>query len=174
MHHPSIPAFLTMSIIGFVLSLLAHGATFLGMNPQQAFPWVWALHLGIFAALLPLLFILKQKTGAPFGRIDTRAIARTVPPWLKIVCGIFIAYAAVNFALGIGLSQGGAPDIWDGRYVLQNKGTLIRELTAQEYQLHQAYEVRIFSGHWMVFYLLIAAAYSSCLSQDRAKPNELQ
>jgi hypothetical protein len=48
----------------------------------------------------------------------------------------------------------GSPDIIDGKYVLENHGTLIRELSEVEYFKLRANEIRGFSGHWMVFYSL--------------------
>ena len=51
----------------------------------------------------------------------------------------------------------GVPDIWEGQYVLHNHGTLIRNITEQEYTAYKAAEVRGFSGHWLAFYGIATA-----------------
>lgn len=53
-------------------------------------------------------------------------------------------------------SEGGGPHIVDGKYVLQNHGNIIREITMEEYDAFQANELRGFSGHWMAFYAFAA------------------
>jgi hypothetical protein len=65
--------------------------------------------------------------------------------------GAFAAYALVNFAVFIVLSEGGGPHERDGKYVLQEHGTVLRELSEAEYHQQRAYVVRGFSGHWMLF-----------------------
>ena len=70
----------------------------------------------------------------------------------KTLVVFFMAYAVLNFVLSFVLSEGGAnPDIWDGKYVLQSHGKLVRELSEPEYHLQLAYLLRGFSGHWMLF-----------------------
>lgn len=51
----------------------------------------------------------------------------------------------------VGPLKNGAPTEVKGRYYLNNHGTYSRELTREEYARYQAYEVREFSGVWMVF-----------------------
>lgn len=159
MRKGSLGAFLIFSLIGLVLALCVHIATFFGINPQQTVPYVWVLHVGIFLGVLPLLIINNKTSGGRFGRIDIKQISKFVPRWLNILCVVIGIYAALNFGLAIALSEGGVPDIRDGVYVLQNKGAFIRVLTEAEYNLHQAYEVRLFSGHWVLFYLLLSTGY---------------
>ena len=79
-----------------------------------------------------------------------------LPRWQQYAVKGLFAYALINFALFFYRSSGGTPEERDGKYVLQNHGTVIRELSADEYERHSAYVVRGFSGHWMVFYLIPA------------------
>jgi hypothetical protein len=72
-----------------------------------------------------------------------------------VAVGIAIfAYAILNFLIFMKLTEGGNPSIQDGKYVLLNHGTLIREITQAEYHSFCANEVRGFSGHWLVFYFM--------------------
>jgi hypothetical protein len=79
-----------------------------------------------------------------------------MPRWARYTAKVFFAYAIINFALFFFLSRGGTPDVRDGKYVLHNHGTVIRELSEDEYELQNAYILRGFSGHWMIFYLIPA------------------
>jgi uncharacterized membrane protein len=129
---------------GFLASILVHSVTFRGINAADYVPWVWVLHVGCFIAIIPLV------------RKDVwRDVVAVVPRWAQAMIVFFMAYAVINFVLSFVLSEGGAnPDIWDGRYVLQSHGKLVRELSEREYHLQLAYVLRGFSGHWMLFYFL--------------------
>lgn len=157
--------FLILSIIGFVLALCAHIATFFGINPLLLCPYVWLLHVGIFLGILPLLVISHKTDGTRFGRISIKAVFESVPKWLKGLFSMISIYAVMNFGLSAILLGGGSPELWDGAYVLQNKGEYIRALTEIEYHLYQSYEVRLFSGHWMLFYFFLSTAYYSYLNR---------
>lgn len=74
-----------------------------------------------------------------------------VPQRLGVVCGVVFIYAFINFALFIALMEGGSPTVKNGRYYLDSHGQKIRDITEEEYQRFLAYEVRGFSGHWMLF-----------------------
>ncbi len=67
--------------------------------------------------------------------------------------GLFL-YTTINFILFIHATQGGSPSIHDGKFILQQHGHLIRELTADEYTAFKANEVRGLSGHWLFFYFV--------------------
>lgn len=128
---------------GFIASLLVHLLTFAGINAADYVSWVWVLHLGIFVGIIPLI-----------GKDLRSEVLAPMPRWAKVAVIFFTAYAVINFILFIVLSTAGAPDIWDGKYVLHRHGSLIRELSEREYHLQQAYVLRGFSGHWMFFYLV--------------------
>ena len=146
-------AFSIFAVCGFFASLLTHLTTFFGINPAKYVPWVWVLHLGIFIAMIPLLIAQRRKKAF---RQDMLA---ALPHWARYAITGFFAYAFLNFALFFFLSEGGSSAIRDGKYVLHSHGQIIRELSEQEYELQRAYELRGFSGHWMLFYLL-PAVYS--------------
>ena len=127
-------------------SLSAHLATFFNFDVLAYFPWVWLLHIGIFVGVIPLI-----------GK-DLKEVWRKFflpgPSWARYSIIAFAVYAPINFLLFLALSKGGSPDIRNGVYVLHNHGTIIKVLTEQEYHRQQAYGLRGFSGHWMIFYLL--------------------
>ena len=64
-----------------------------------------------------------------------------------------MAYALINFALFIYLSQGGWATIKDGKYMFHSKAySATYEISEAEYRQQQIYQLRGFSGHWMLFY----------------------
>ena len=144
--------FATLAIIGFFTSLIVHLTTFLGINPAKYVPAVWVLHVGCLAVFAPMIFDQKGTEKKTF----QREIFSPLPGWARHLISAFFLYALINFALFIFLSEGGVPRVRDGKYVLHSHGTVIRELSEEEYERHKAYELRGFSGHWMVFYLIPA------------------
>ncbi len=149
-----------IAVIGFTLSLIAHIVSVSGIYIGEQFPFVWALHLGIFVVWLPTILKLKNKTG--FSKRDRKygdslkmffkAIFFDMPKPVMIISLFCFVYATLNFWLFMDAGQGGTPSIVDGKYLLQNHGLLIKELTESEYFKLKANEIRGFSGHWMMFY----------------------
>ena len=137
---------------GFCLSLFVHLTTFFGIDPAKHVPFVWVLHIGIFICFVPLIFA----QGFPPKENFWQKLMARLPPWQRYAVKGFFAYAVINFALFFYLTSGGSAQERDGKYVLLNHGTLIRELSADEYERQNAYTIRGFSGHWMVFYLVPA------------------
>ena len=144
--------------VGLVLSLVVHLSTFAGVNPEAAFPGVWGLHVGFLALWVPAILVARRRSIAAGPGSERSGIMEHAPRWLRAVCSVFFAYAFFNFFFTIFvLNRGGGPRVIDGRKVLHNHGKIIRELTDEEYERHQAYVARTFSGHWMLFYGVAAA-----------------
>jgi hypothetical protein len=138
-----------LALLGLVSSFVAHVATFAGINPEAVFPQVWLLHVGIFVVWIPTVVVSKKYQGQDFWK----ASMRFSPVWLRGMCGALFTYALFNFFFCIFvLQKGGVPSEIDGKKVLHSHGSVIRELTDEEYERHRAYGVRTFSGHWMLFY----------------------
>jgi len=150
-----------IALSGLVLGFIIHIISLLGIYVGEYFP-IWLLHLGIFVVWIPAVIELK-KDPALFDRKALmnkepfyffKAILKDVPKFVPVLCIVLFIYTGFNFALFIFSSLEGSPDIIDGKYVLENHGTLIRELSEVEYFKLRANEIRGFSGHWMVFYSL--------------------
>ena len=148
-------AFSIFALTDFFSSLFVHLSTFFGIDLSKHIPWVWVLHLGIFVVFIPMLFVQGLAPKKDFWN----KIFATIPRWARYTFKAFFAYALINFALFFFLSEGGVPDVRDGKYVLHNHGQVIRELSENEYKLQKAYVLRGFSGHWMVFYLVPAIVF---------------
>ena len=129
-----------------VASMVVHGATFLGVGPM---PGVMVIHVLIFPPFIAALVYANRLGGPPRER-QKKAMA-AAPLWLRVAVGVFFVYAVVNFGLFFHLSEGGVPRATAGGYELHSHGQVLHSLTEAEFRQHQAYVVRGFSGHWMVF-----------------------
>lgn len=125
------------AVIAWSLSALAHVSSRLGVDVEEAFPYVMALHAGLFLLLIPLIVMLKknpeiekyeqqswnEKMRNPF-RFWEIALANC-PLAIKILAGICFLYAIINVSTGM----------------------TDRNLPV----------VTFFSGMWMAFYAIILA-----------------
>jgi hypothetical protein len=140
-----------IALVGFLLSLAVHGLTFTGANIELA--QTWFLHAAGILLCFPLFSSLRGRLGQ---NLTIAKIRKLLPFWANAMVVAMYFYAFINFVLFFLHSGGGMPGVKDGMYVLQNHGRLIRELSQQEYELHNAYVVRGFSGLWLVVYLIQA------------------
>jgi hypothetical protein len=161
--------------LGLFLSMAVHIATFCGIDPQQVCPYVWLLHIGIFAVWIPGLLLNRQRLNAAQsknrGRNAIAAVTGSAPAWMQRLTALLFAYGLLNFVIFLvtmGAVYGnGRPRLQNGRYVIAAKrGVVIRESSEREFHRFQATEVRGFSGHWMIFY---AAAMTGLCSAWRER-----
>jgi hypothetical protein len=158
--------FIVLAILGLVASAAAHFATFFGVDAREVFAPVLLLHVGIFVVWIPA--VVLQRRGAPADSEGNRSggvseVFPHAPRWMQVLTGVLFAYAIVNFITFIFLIRGGGSPTkrGDGTFTA-DKGR--RVITEAEYRRLRAYEVRGFSGHWMMFY---AAAMTTITSAWR-------
>ena len=151
-----------ISICGLIVSTIAHIATLFGVNPQNVFPEVWGLHFLLLAVWIPIILINRKIATGDNRKNVLKTIMKHTPYWLKALSAVLFIYAFISFFYSVFvLNSGGVPSIVSGQKVLESHGKIIRILTEQEYELHQAYAVRAFSSIWLIFYTVgIAALYS--------------
>jgi hypothetical protein len=141
-----------LAAIGLAVAVTVHVLTFF---PDKAIVTsdspLFALHVGIFVVLAPLVLAQRKLFGT--ARPGWREQLSVFPRWAQVVIKLAVAYAVVNFALFL-FTQGGTPEISGGQFVLMNHGTFIRALNEQEYNLARSHVTRGFSGHWIIFYLV--------------------
>lgn len=139
----------------------------------------WPLHLGAMVAFgaMVLILVAKQKAKRPARKAGESyltwwsnsknenqkymtEIIRSAPKTIRILCAGVFLYALVNFALFMINSEGGGPFAENGKYYLKSHGHIIRELSEKEFYRFQAYELRGFSGHWILFSLIPTAYFA--------------
>jgi hypothetical protein len=157
-----------LALVGLLLSAAAHFSTYMGIDPQERFPYIWLLHIGIFIVWLPAVAVQGMLPRDEKGRFKPFQFA---PRWMQLLTGVAFVYALVNFAVFIFLISSGSPYKENGQYVLKDHGKLVRQITEQEYHQYRAYEVRGFSGHWMIFYLAAMTMLASGMAFRRMATN---
>lgn len=154
-----------VALLGLALAAAVHVASLAGVDVSERFPLVWLLHVGVFVVFIPFVFSARRVLGTAPSISDMRGL---VPAWVFFLCVAVFIYAVINFGLFIQSMQGGSPSIEEGKYVLQNHGHLIREITQAEYVALRANELRGFSGHWLVFYFVPFAYFMFATDKPQA------
>ena len=127
--------------LGLALSLAVQVASLAGVDLSSRFPWVWLLHVGIFVVLVP--FALVRRKSREY---------RIWPTWATAILAVALGYSFLTFFLVFRHSGGGGPAITNGEFVLQSHGRVTAHLTEPEYHAQRAYELRLFSAGWILFY----------------------
>ncbi len=161
------------SLIGLVASTLVHLCTFVGINPQSFTPSVWSLHILLFPVWLALILSSLMFAGEAPRKELLQRLTRNSPRWMKALTLALVPYVAFNSLYTPWcLSEGGVPSIEHGKKVIASHGKIRRELTDTEYEQQEAYEVRFFSGAWMMCYAVATIISYSLLREDRLGDKE--
>lgn len=161
--------FFYIAIAGWIASLMAHLLSIAKYDITDKIPYIRVLHLFLFVVWLPaILYLIK---GKEFKNMPQSAVFRSVykkcPSWLIAICVISFIYAGINFFIFLN-SYTGSADIINGQYVLQNKGSVIKNITEEEYHEYNTTGTRAFSGHWLVFYSVAAVILFPSKKQEEA------
>jgi hypothetical protein len=144
------------ALAGFLMSLVVHVESLLGVDVSSSMPYVWFLHAGVFVVFFPFVLISRKDFSRKSSILD---MAKGLPGWVAFLGGAIFVYALVNFALFLLHAEGGSPMVENGKYLLMEHGRLTREITLTEFTALRANELRGFSGHWLIFYFAPAAYF---------------
>lgn len=78
----------------------------------------------------------------------------SIPKGMKIIIVLTILYGIANFITMMFLLGNEQATFENGRYIMESKGTFLREITQAEYHQNKAYQASLFTGHIAVFYSL--------------------
>jgi len=163
-----------VALIGLVLAAGVHVASLAGIDVSERIPLVWSLHLGVFVVFIPFVFSIRKVVGRQPTLSDIRQL---VPRRVFLIGAAIGGYAILNFLLFMVATEGGNPSVLAGKYVLENHGHLVREITRAEYTAFRANDLRGFSGHWLVFYFVPFAYFMFANkpqpSLERTAPREV-
>lgn len=143
-----------LAAFGLVASAATHVATFFGVNPLGAGPGIMVLHALIFVVWIPtVVFVVRRMSGGNDRWAFWAVVTRHAPLWMKALSIVLAAYAFFSFFfVEFVLNREGVPSTSSGQKALVSHGKVIRRLSDEEYERHQAYSIRGYSGHWMMFY----------------------
>jgi hypothetical protein len=156
------------SLALLALSLIIHFSTY---GPLQIFTMdnVWVMHVAVLVVFGVMIFIAKKfknekkrEQGQKYvdwfrDNLNSQLMGRNnlminaIPGRLFFLGIVTVIYVFANFInCMIGMEFGG-PHIENGQYLLKNHGNIIRVLSETEFIKMKAYELRLFSGHWLIF-----------------------
>jgi hypothetical protein len=157
---------LVISAVGLVISEIVHFSTYFGFDPQELGPSVFLLHIGVFAVMIPAILL---QNGSSNRRGNSKSLKNQfshAPRWMSHAAGVLFAYAIVNFIVSILLLSsfsGKSPTRQpNGTYTVRRDGTTV-PITSAEYHRFRSVEIRLFSGHWMMFYAFATTAMLSAI-----------
>jgi len=97
-----------------------------------------------------------------FGEVEKSKLydlVRSTPDLMKLLVFMVVLYALGNFFYSVLHLMEGSPSLRGGSYIVENRGELIREITLEEYEKLKRLEIRAFSGHWLIFFLMPTAYF---------------
>lgn len=152
---------------GFLFTLALHLVTFLSFDVEPLRPLAGLTFIGLFLVFAPLILL-----GSRAERRNAAAWTKTMryaPRWLNGALFVLFLYAAFNFFTMLNANSSASPTVKDGKYVLTSHGAVVRELSASEYAQAVAYDMRLWTGHPLMFY---AAACGYLLAMKRELEQE--
>lgn len=149
-----------LATLGLTLGLIVHIISLIGIYIEDKVPYIWVLHVGVFIVLFPAILELRKNQELLKANAKTKRnplkffkmMFKDAPAPFMYLFILFFIYSFINFFLFMDVGMNGVPSIIDGKYVINNHGSIIKELTEAEYFKMKANELRGFSGHWMLFY----------------------
>lgn len=178
----------SLTVLG--ISIACHISTFLpGSTASMSI--AWPLHFGAMAVFAAMVISLRrrqerQQSVRRSGKgvfaywwesrlaneLETAGLLKAIPGPILLACIAFFIYTGINFALMQINLEGGSPQAEKGRYYLKNHGRMIRELTREEFDRFQAYELREVSGHWILFSAFPALYFYWCHRKSPCRNEE--
>lgn len=140
--------------IGLLLSVIVHLATVGGLNLFAESEFTFLLHAAIFPSFFyMILSARKNLKGLKRGEFNS-LLFKSSPKFVAYAGIAVFVYALVNFGYSMLHLLEGSPTVKDGVYILENHGRHVKDLTELEYFSLKRMELRGFSGHWLLFFMV--------------------
>ena len=152
-----------MSCVLLLLSIFANILSYVLTVYYPLFQLVFIIHVLIFIPFGAMIIYkrnaFKTKVPISFNPLDSiRILIPNAPnPVLAIVL-MASAFTFINFYLGFAALSSGSPEILNGLFVQNNHGS-ITQITEQLYNKLKYAEIRLFSGHWILFSIVPMFAF---------------
>jgi hypothetical protein len=132
-----------LSGLALIGSVSIYFASLAGHSLDAMHFWPFALHLGIFALMIPMCVIeypsMKQRT------FYWKEFAEGKPAWIvPTIKGLGI-FCLAHFVLFLVLSHAASPEIVNGQFALNDQGIIRKILTGHEYLRLKGDELRLFA-----------------------------
>lgn len=167
MTHRITTLLLALAAFGFLVTLALHLLTFSPLDVEPLRPLASFAFIGVFVVIVPFILL-----GSRAEKRDAAAWSKTMryaPRWLNAALLVLLLYVAFNFFTMLNANSSGSPTVKDGKYVLTSHGAVVRVLSPSEYTQAVAYDMRLWTGHPLVFY---AAACGYLYAMKRELEND--
>jgi hypothetical protein len=141
--------------LGLIASVYVFIASLYGLTLNKLGGRALLLHLGIFALAVPYIVVERMKANGQQFSYGGVAPYEGRPIWVKRSMGIVFAFFITFFLIFLIQGHAASREIIDGEYVLNNHGTIVRYLSANEYFQMKASELCLFASGWMANYGLM-------------------
>ncbi len=162
----------TISLAGFLILLVLNVLTYFYLPYlSKLLGWVYILFFLIFIIYSPMvLTIYKKKSISIYEErtISPIDILNQLPAWLGFLVIVIIVYSLFNFMNCLGLVEGSA-GISDGKFVITKRGGFLYYISHEYYIQHRLYELRLWSGTLLIFYLICSIYYWFFSPVDKAE-----
>ena len=162
------------ALAGLSVSVGAHVLAYVSpsWSPSQRILWLVPNLFVLWPAM-----ILRSRSMWPRGPARTEADAEAglavfaaVPGLIWPLGALLVGYVAMNFFVCMGVLREGSPQVSaDGQRYLDHKGRHVRDIGEAEYDRLSAAEVRLATGHLMLFHA-VAAVYFVWVDPQRRRP----
>lgn len=131
--------FMLLAALGLTLSAASHVASIVGLTMPGGGA-VWSLHIGVFVVWVPTVLVASRMSRHAERADYWRVVLAGCPAWARYALMGLFGYALLNFVLGM-------------VHMPVRQGA--------DESASSSGNVRLFSGHWMLFY---AAAFATLYS----------
>lgn len=153
-----LPIFTVIGAIGYLIALSLYLLTFWKVDASTT-PVYSPLTFLLYATWMVTIFKLvrdpkvkeHQKSKSMNPITFFKVIFNGTPVWVIVIAVASWIFGMISFAYLMNY-QPGIVDIIDGKKVLQNHGSIIKELSNEEYKEALAIQSRQFIGHYLVFF----------------------
>lgn len=142
------------AIVSLICLMISLNVYVLSYFQVPIFNGVYLLHLPIFI-LFAFLFIKEKKW-----RISLSGHFNHIPSWLLTLSSVVLVIMCIGSFWGLSeMGFAGASEV-DGKYILQNKGTYIKDISFEMYETFKRYELRFASTIWSLMYGFLLALHT--------------
>lgn len=142
-----------LSLGAFIISVAVYAGSFNGLTMGRMGRYVFELHGGMI--LLLLLMCATEHSALRERTFFWKGFSEGMPAWVYPTLKLLGLSAMIHFVLFLALSHAAAPDIMNGKYVLNDHGQIKKVLTEAQYLSLKGYELRIFASAWIFVYFIL-------------------
>ncbi len=144
--------FRVISTAILLLALSIHISTFLFKRYLPIYDVSMIIHFLSFIPFTIMIVSIRKNTRSSEHLLFMRDILPKIGSFWIITAILFFTYALCNFFYNSSIVTGN-PIIEKGKYFLFNHGAF-SEISESQYHKYKFIELRMFSGHWMIFSII--------------------